>query len=435
MRAVAVLMLAAALAGCGAFSEDAPPLPGERIPVRQAAREPVMNPAEAQALADLGTERPLEAWPQRNALPSRAPGHIAGPSGLNLAWRTGIGTGSGSSSVITSAPVVEGGRVFVLDAASRVSAVDAAGGRLLWRASVVPEGQGERDGFGGGLAVSDGRLIVSTGFGEVVALSVADGAQIWRQGVGAPMRAAPVVDEGVVVVVTRDNSAFGLRLESGEVLWRLPGTGQIAPGLLQGASPAAAGGLSVLPFSSGELVAVRTTSGRTVWADTLAAGRRGLARSAISDVSGDPVIAGVGVFASNSSGQMVAIDGRTGRRGWLRTMGSNNPVWVAGQTLFAIDDTARLMRLAASTGQTIWENALPEYEDEDRDTAIAYGGPVVAGGRVYVTSSDDALLVFDPATGAEVQRVALPGGSSTGPVIANGTLYVLSDSGDLLAYR
>ena len=435
MRGLPALLCAAALAGCGYLSSDDPPLPGERIPVRQVASEPVMDPAAAAALADLGAERVLEAWPQSNAVASRAPGHIAGTSGLRLAWRTDVGSGTGSDSVITAAPVVDDGRVFALDSASTVSAVDAASGRLLWRVSLVPEGQSDTDGFGGGLALAEGRLLVSTGFGEVVALGVADGAQIWRQSVGAPVRASPAVDEGVVIVVTRDNSAFGLRVETGEYLWNLPGTGQVAPGLVQGASPAAAGGLAILPFSSGELVAVRTGSGRVVWADALAGGRRGLARAAINDVSGDPVIAGVGVFAANSSGQMVAIDGRTGRRGWIRRLGSSNPAWVAGQTLFVIDDTARLMRLAAATGETLWVNNLPEYEDDDRDTALAYAGPVVAGGRVYLTSSDDALLVFDPTTGAELQRVDLPGGSSTGPVIVGGTLYVLSDDGDLLAYR
>lgn len=423
------------LGGCGLFSNDKPPLPGDRVPVRQVAREAVMDPSAAAAILDLGPARPLADWPQTNGAPSRAPGHIEGPSGLGLLWRADVGQGSGSSGQITSPPVVSAGRVFTLDAASQVAAVDAGSGRVLWRTRVTPEGQGDTDGFGGGLAVDEGRLFVATGFGEVLALGVADGAILWRQQVGAPIRAAPAVDEGRVIVVTRDNGAFAVRAETGDYVWALPGTANAAPGVLQGASPAASGGVAVLPFSSGELVAVRAASGRVVWADTLAGGRRGLARALITDVSGDPVIAGVGVFASNQSGQMVAIDGRTGRRGWLRTIGSTNPVWLAGQTIFVLDDRARLLRLAAATGESIWSTDLPEYEDERRRTAIAYGGPVVAGGQVFVTSSDDALLVFDAATGAQTQVVPLPGGASTGPVIAGGTLFVLGDSGTLFAFR
>jgi outer membrane protein assembly factor BamB len=148
------------------------------------------------------------------------------------------------------------------------------------------------------------------------------------------------------------------------------------------------------------------------------------------------VIAGIGVFAANLSGQMVAIDGRSGRRGWLRTLGATNPAWPVGATLFLLDDDARLMRLASATGQTIWSTQLQAYEDpDDRDEAIAYGGPVVAGGRVFVTSSEGEVLVFDPETGTEETRLRLPDGASTGPVVAGGTLFVLTDAARLVAFR
>lgn len=435
MRALSTLMAALVLTGCGIFSEDAAPLPGDRIPVRTVDAEQTLDPAAARALGDLGPAQPLTDWPQRNAVASRAPGHIAGPSGLSLAWRTDVGAGSGSNGRITSPPVVAGGRVFTLDAAAQVTAVDAGSGRVQWQRTLVPDGQRASEGFGGGLAVAEGRLIVSTGFGEVHALSVTDGTPIWRQAVGAPIRSGPAVEDGRVVVVTRDNGAFALRAETGDFLWSLPGAGTAAPGVLAAASPAMAGGLALLPFTSGEIVAVRAASGRVAWADALAGGRRGLARATINDVSGDPVVAGVGVFAANQSGQTVAIDGRTGRRGWFRRFGSSNPVWVVGETLFAIDDQAQLRRLAVANGQTVWLTRLPAYTDSGRRTAIGYGGPVVAGGRVFLTSTDDAMLVFNADTGVQTDTIDLPDGSATGPVIAGGTLYVLADNATLLAFR
>lgn len=434
MRAALVLPLLL-LAGCGIFSTDNPPLPGERIPVRQAAPEPVVATQELSAILELGAPRALESWAQTNAIASRAPGHIEGPTGLTQRWRTDIGRGSGSGGRITSGPVAGGGRVFAMDANAQVTAVDAETGRIQWQASLVPDRQRAADGFGGGLALMDGRLFAATGFGEVVALGMADGSVLWRQRVGAPMRAAPAAEDGRVVVVTRDNSAFGLDAETGAFLWTLPGTSAGAPGTLKGASPAISDGVAILPFMSGELVAVRASSGRVLWADALAGGRRGLALASISDVSGDPVIAGVGVFAANLSGQFVAIDGRSGRRGWIRTMGSTNPVWPVGATLFLLDHDARLMRLAAATGETIWATQLDVWADTRRSTAIAYGGPVVAGGRVFVTSSRGELLVFDPATGAETARVSLPGPTSTGPIVVGGTLFVLTDNAVLAAYR
>jgi outer membrane protein assembly factor BamB len=434
MRRWIVAAAAAGVAGCGVFSDEEL-LPGERIPVRQTQAERVAPPETMRALSALGAPVANADWSQPNAVAGRAPGHLAAPAAPTLAWTADAGTGSGSSARITSAPVVSDGRVFALDAEAQVTAVDAASGRPVWRADVSPESQSGDEGFGGGLAAADGRIFAATGFGEVVALSAADGAEIWRQRLSAPLRAAPAVDGGRVIVVTRDNSGVALDAETGAVQWRILSSSGGA-GTLRGASPAVSGELVVLPFTSGELLAVRASNGRRLWSDVLAGGRRGLARAAISDASGAPVIAGGAVFAANQAGQFVAIDGRTGQRGWLRALSSTTAIWAAGQTLFLIDDERRLMRLAASSGETLWATDLPAYEDpDDRDGVINYGGPVVAGGRVWITSTEGFLLGFDPDTGAETARLPVSGGSSTGPVVAGGAIYVLSDSAVLHAFR
>ena len=434
LRAVA-LLACAGLAACSAFEDEDPPLPGDRIPVRQTPETRLAPPELLAEAAPLGPARALSDWTQTNGAASRAPGHIAGPAGLSEAWRADAGRGSDSEAMITAGPVVADGLIYTLDAGAVVTAFDAGSGAQVWRTSVAPEGEDPEDGFGGGLAWMEGRLFAATGFGEVTALGARDGAELWRRDLGAPMRAAPAAADGRVVVVTRDNAGFALDAETGAILWRVQGVPGAA-GLLGGASPAIGGPVAVLPFASGELVAVTAASGRRLWSDSLTGGRRGLAMTDVADISGDPVVAGVAVVAANATGAMVAIDGRSGRRGWRRELASENPVWAVAASVFTVDRNARLHRLTAATGETMWAVDLPAYEDpEDREGVISYGGPVVADGRVYLTSSDDALLVFDAGTGEEITRAALPGGSVTGPAIAGGTLYVLSDDGVLHAFR
>ena len=192
----------------------------------------------------------------------------------------------------------------------------------------------------------------------------------------------------------------------------------------------------MIPFGSGEIVGIQRTTGRQVWSAVLGGTRRGLARGAIADVTGDPVIAGRAVIAANQSGRMVAIDGQTGQRGWTRTLGSNGPLWAAGLSLFVVTDSAEVIRLSMQSGRTIWRTEMPAFEDpEDREDAIAYSGPVMAGGRIYVTDSLGNLLSLDPDTGEQGASVDLTSGSTTGPVVAGGTLYVLSDDGILQAFR
>jgi outer membrane protein assembly factor BamB len=436
MLRIAVAAIAAlTLSGCGWFEEAEPILAGERVAVRAAAPTPTAPAQRAAELAPLGPVVALSDWPQSNGVATRAPGHIAGPTGLRLAWRADIGSGSSDEARITAAPVVSGGVVYTLDAETDVVATDAASGRRVWSVSAAPEAESGADGFGGGLAVADGRVFAATGFGEVVALATGDGSVLWRQKVGAPMRAAPAVDAGRVIVVTRDNSAFALDATTGGVLWRVLGA-RGGAGFLGGASPAVSGELAVLPFSSGELLAVRASTGRRLWSDALTGGRRGAAGLDIADVSGDPIIAGTAVFAANYGGQMAAVDGRNGARAWLRPISSASPAWAVGGTLFVMGVDGVLSRLASATGETLWSVELPRYEDpEDRTGVVLYRGPVVADGVVYVTSSDAGVLTFDAQTGAALSAADVPGGADTPPVIAGGTLFVVSQDGTLYAFR
>ena len=168
----------------------------------------------------------------------------------------------------------------------------------------------------------------------------------------------------------------------------------------------------------------------------LGGARRGLARSAIADVTGDPVIVGRAVVAANQSGRTVAIDGQTGGRGWTRSIGGIGPLWAAGASIFMVSDDLHLTRLSLQTGQTIWSTELPAFEEpEDREYPIAYSGPVLAGGRVLVTDSTGNMLLFDPMTGEPAGSVELSDGSTTGAVVAGGTIYVLSSDATLQAFR
>lgn len=428
--ALAALAVLLALGGCGLFSDEET-LEGERIRIRPDASVTAVSEAVVQPLPP--AERNAE-WTQTNGNAQHNLGHLAGPASLSRAWTADAGSG-GSEARITSRPIVAGGTVYTLDAEATLSAFDAGSGARRWQVSLAREGERGREGFGGGLAADGGRLYATTGFGEVIAIDPASGEIFWRRSFGAPFRAAPAAAGGLVVAVTRDNRAFGLDGGDGSERWRLQAAAADA-GLLGGASPAIAGGAAILPFASGELAAVSANAGRQLWTAVLTGGRRGLARAAITDISGDPVVAGPLVVAANQSGRMLAIDGRNGQQVWSRSIGSAAPLWPAGDTLYVVSDDAMLMRLSLRDGRTLWAAELPAFRDpEDRKGAIPYSGPVLVGGRVIITDSRGNVLAFDGQTGAKVEEARIDGGSRTGPVVAGGTVYILSDSGTLYAFR
>ena len=66
---------------------------------------------------------------------------------------------------------------------------------------------------------------------------------------------------------------------------------------------------------------------------------------------------------------------------------------------------------------------------------VAHFGPVLAGGRLIVASSDGLIRAFDPASGALAGSVELPGGAASAPAVAGGVLYVVTKDGKLRAFR
>jgi outer membrane protein assembly factor BamB len=134
----------------------------------------------------------------------------------------------------------------------------------------------------------------------------------------------------------------------------------------------------------------------------------------------------------------VALEIANGDRIWTATEGAVGPVWPAGGSVFMVNDLGELLRLDADDGTAIWRVQLPalvEGRERRQKTRFAHYGPVLAGGRLVVASSDGLIRQFDPTSGALVGTIEIRGGAASNPVVANGTLYVVSKRGELLAFR
>jgi outer membrane protein assembly factor BamB len=158
----------------------------------------------------------------------------------------------------------------------------------------------------------------------------------------------------------------------------------------------------------------------------------------VTDITGDPVIVGGRVYVGNHSGETAAIEAGTGQTVWTAEHGALGPVTVAGGSVFLISDQNDLVRLDASSGETIWTAPLPLFVDprpRRREGIFAHYGPLLAGGRLIVASSDGQVRFFDPVSGAQTGSLPLPAGAAAEPVVAGGTLYVVASDGTLNAFR
>ena len=439
-------LLAAALAGC----EKEVILEGERFDLRAPLDASIPTEAQpnpqAAALQPQNESRPISLpgasanadWTHRGGTAKHAGPHGVLSAAPQRVWSAAIGTGNSRRNRLTAAPVVAGGRVFAMDARAQVSALSTAGG-LLWQADLTAEfDKNGSEVSGGGLAASAGQVFVTTAYGELAALDGATGAVQWRQRFDAPVIGAPVVEGGTVYAVARDGSALAVDTANGKVRWQVGGT-RAKSGMVGTGSPAVGDGLAVFPFAAGEVIAVNTTDGARTWGGAVAGQRLGRAYAAgMADLTGDPVISGGVIYVGSAAGRTAAFDATTGKRLWTANEGAMNPPLVVGGSVFVVNDEAKLVRLDASTGAVIWSVQMPYYKAEKpkRLKAItAHYGPVLAGGRVAVVSSDGGLRLFNPTDGSMVGSGEIPGGAASPAALAAGMLFVIGTNGQLHAFR
>ncbi|PPR69716.1 MAG: Outer membrane protein assembly factor BamB [Alphaproteobacteria bacterium MarineAlpha1_Bin1] len=411
-----------------------PALPGERISILQLDK--ALEPDAAIADLNVRLPRPFRNtdWPQAAGFANHAMHHLEVGDDLRRVWKIDIGAGSGGENKLLSRPVISAGRVISMDAKARVAAFAADDGRLLWERELTPEDE-EEGVIGGGVSVDGGIVYATTGYGFVHALGLEDGRDIWRRRIGTPIRGAPTSIGGRVFVITYDNQLHALSAVDGRTLWGHSGIPEDT-GLIGAPSAAVGGGLVVVPYSSGQLFALRLENGRMVWADQLIRARRLAPLSSLSEIRGSPVIDRDLVIAISFSGRIAAIDLRSGRRLWDRDIAGLETPWVAGDFIFLVTAQAEVVCLARKSGRIRWVRQLPRYEDqEEKIDPIHWSGPVLVSDRLVLVSSEGYSVAISPYSGRRLGRMELPKGALIPPVVADGSIYVLADDGTLIALR
>jgi len=416
------------------FKEKQTPLPGKRIPVMQVTEKVPGELAAADKPIALPPQKSNENWTQPGGEPNNAPGHLALANAVRQAWSADAGKGSSSEGRVTASPIVFGGRVYTLDAGARVTAFSTSGGGVSWKTSLIPEkelgegsffslGGGGGGGHGGGLAIDNGRIYAASGYGNVVALDPGSGKKIWEKSLGTPVRASPTAAGDRVFVVTIDGRFYCLSGADGTELWAVRGLPQQAS-LLTNVSPAVEGEIVVVPYPSGDLVALKVSDGSPVWSENLARTRTTSQLTSMSDAARPAIDHGT-VFAVGHAGRLVATQSKTGERLWSLNVPGTQAPWVAGDSVFVVDTSGQLMAISRSDGKVQWTTQLAG--------ASIWSGPTLAGGTLWLASAKGQLVGVDAVTGRLTTQTDLGSPVYIAPVVAQGKMFILTDNAKLIA--
>jgi outer membrane protein assembly factor BamB len=419
----------------GACTKTKVPLPGERVSVLQLNSDLSADPTLGDIAVRLPKPYVNKDWAQVGGNQAHAMYHLqAGGDVLQEVWSANIGSSADSANRLLAEPVIADNIIYTLDAKALVRAFDATDGKLIWQADFTPEDEDDNL-FGGGIAVFEGKVFVTTPYAKVYGLDAKTGAFVWEAKAPAPMRSAPAVSDGRVFVTTIDNQLVAFASDDGRRLWSNAGVEEAA-GLLGGSTPAVLGNVVVAAYTSGELLAFDAVNGHSLWTDSLAGKARTSSVAALSDIRGRPVIDRDRVIAIGNGGVMTSIDLRRGERYWDKNLGGTQMPWAAGDFIYILTSQSEVVCLTRDEGKVKWLTPLPPFEDmEARADPIYWSGPVLAGDRLLVTGSNGYALSISPYTGALLGKQELPDRSHLPPVVANEMVYMLSDDADLIALK
>lgn len=254
-------------------------------------------------------------------------------------WRVDL------KSPVRSAPTVYGGRLFVVTADNRLTALAQDDGRTLWQHYAFLENVSLLGKAAP--AIDEGVGVAAFASGDVIAFRPENGSILWTESLGTArladagaeindIRARPVIDGDRVFVVSSGGLLSALDLKTGSVIWEREIGGINQPWL--------AGDVLYAVSSYQELVALESATGKILWVNRLARWRDPEKKKDKLMWTG-PVMAGNRLILTNSDGKAIAVAPQTGTIiGWddIDETGTLPPI-VLNDTLFFVTENGNLM--------------------------------------------------------------------------------------------
>lgn len=349
-------------------------------------------------------------------------------------WRTSVGEGAGKSGVRLRPAVVDG--VLYADSTDgKLAAFDATSGKKLWSKSSRVHGwfgwgdKKRKDArYAGGPAVAGDLLAVGTLDGHVYGVNAKDGSPLWEAALDAEVLTTPVIGDKLVIVRTQDGRVYGLDAQTGKRQWVYDQSTVPLLSLRGNGSLLVAKGVVFFGSDDGKLVALRSDTGEKLWDQNLASGEGRTEIEQLDDADGAILLDGNTLFAAAYHGNMVAIDGPSGRPLWSHPFSTFDSLAVNGNGVFGVDDESQVWAYDKSTGSNLWKNDKLKYR--------WLTGPAVQGDYVVVADMEGYVHWLQTGDGALAARERLSRKPIRAqPLVVGDIVYVEDVEGRIGAYR
>lgn len=349
-------------------------------------------------------------------------------------WRASVGDGAGESGVRLRPTVVDG-VLYANSTDGKLAAFDATSGKTLWSKSSRTHGwfgwgdKKRKDAmYAGGPVVSGDLLVVGTLDGHVYGVNAKDGSPRWEAELDTQVLVSPVIAGDQVIVRGSNGRVYALDAATGERRW-VYDQGNVPLLSVRGnGALLVANGVVFFGSDDGLLVALRQDNGTKLWEQRLASGEGRTEIDRLDDADGAILIDGSTLYGAAYHGNLVAVDGPSGRPLWSHPFSTYTSLAIKYNSIFGVDDNSQVWAFDKSGGADMWKNASLKYR--------WLTGPAVQGNYVVVGDAEGYVHWLQTGDGALAARERLSKKAIRAqPLVVGDTVYVEDVKGRIGAYR
>ncbi len=343
------------------------------------------------------------------------------------AWQQSIGNGV-DKYYSQLQPVADEQGVYVASRDGRVKAFAPTSGKLLWETDFRddPSNQLNRSArFSGGITLATDTLFIGTENAQVLAFDKNSGKLKWLVKVSGEVVAQPVYENGKVVVHTTRGDLIALDSATGEEIWTLTNK-QPKLTLRSSATPSISQGGVVYGRADGFVAVALLEDGRPLWQLPVARPYGATELDRMVDADMKPVINNGVIYTLAYNGNLVAIDLLKGQQLWARKYSGYSDIALSGNTLYLSDYRGYIFAVDRNSGEELWVNDQLSYRNVTGVT-VANEYIVVGDGEGYLhwINRDNGLFVAQQHLDSD--------GLYMQPFTSDGYLYLQTRSGKIIA--
>ena len=320
-------------------------------------------------------------------------------------------------------PIIVDKKIFLLDGSGVLEAYDLASKKRLWKNRAFPRSFLKNYQIPK-ISYQDKKIFAIVGINQIAAINEEDGKTIWTKNISAIPISTPVSDGNFVYVTSNDNKLYAFDAISGELQWAQAGIAR-PTAILGAADPVIYQDKVIVSYSSGEIYAVNKKTGEPIWSQDLNLNRAISSDFYLNDVDATPLVKNNVVYTIGNGGLMMALDIKKGHPIWKREIAGIIDFWAAGEFLFVINNDNKLLALNKKSGGIKWISQLPNFKNDKKpQTKIIYSGVIMAGDKLLISGANGKLLVASPLDGKIEKTIKINSQIFHTPIIVNKKIYL-----------